>query len=109
MAEQMSCRNLYYAWRDASKIEPTKYLCIIHDKMDQMKTHLPRLLNVPQNLSRTYRFPSSLTVMLTHGHGFGSYGHFVLGFWPMDPNFTIGSLAQCLCNLERTKEDISSL
>ena len=108
MAQQMSCRNLYYSWRDASKLEPTKYLCIIHDKMDQMKTNLPRLLNVPKILTRTYRLPCSLTGMLTHGHGTGSYGHFALGFWSMDPNFTIGSLAQCLRDLEITKEYNSS-
>jgi len=101
----MSCRNLYYSWCDGSRMEPTKFLCIIHDKMDQMKTHLPRLLNVPKNLTRTYRLPCTVTGMLTHGHGSGGYDHFALGFWSHDPNFTIGSLAKCLRDLESTKED----
>jgi len=39
--------------------------------------------------------------MLTHGQGQRAYGHFSLGLWPGDPNFTIGSLAMCLRNLER--------
>ena len=45
--------------------------------------------------------PISLTGMLTHGHGKNAYGHFALGFWPSDPNFTIGSLSKCFQNLER--------
>ena len=50
--------------------------------------------------------------MLTHGHGQTSYGHFALGLWPSDPNFTISSLSKCLRNLERNKkhmyDDLSS-
>lgn len=38
MLQQMSCRNLYYAWRSSSEMNPNRYLCIIHDKMDQSKT-----------------------------------------------------------------------
>ena len=72
--------------------------------MDQMKTHFPWLLNVPKSLTRTYQLPCNLIGMRTHGHGSSSYGHFALGFWLMDPNLTIGYLAQCLHDLERTKE-----
>ena len=37
MLQQMTCRNVYYAWRTYSELYPTKYLCIIHDKMDKKK------------------------------------------------------------------------
>ncbi|KAL3691305.1 hypothetical protein R1sor_004956 [Riccia sorocarpa] len=39
----MSRRNVYYAKRTIAKAHPDKYLCLIHDKMDQAKTNIPRL------------------------------------------------------------------
>ena len=101
MLQQMSCRNVYYGWRLYSKMHPKKYLCIIHDKMDQQKTSIPRLQLVPKFVNHVMQLPISLTGMLTHGHGQRAYGHFSMGLWPSDPNFTIGSLAMCLRNLER--------
>ena len=95
MLRQMTCRNVYYAWRTYSELYPTKYLCIIHDKMDQKKTSLPRVNPIPKSLNQVMPLPISLTGMLTHGHGQNAYGHFALGLWPSDPNFTIGSLSQC--------------
>ena len=43
MLQQQSCRNVYYTWRKFSELQKDKYLCIIHDKMDQKKTAIPRL------------------------------------------------------------------
>lgn len=105
MLAQMSCRNLYYSWKQRSLCEPRKYLCIIHDKMDQAKTATPRLDPLPKSLSHCKQLPISLTGMLTHGHGKGAYGHFALGYWPSGPDFTIGSLARCLRHLELSNED----
>ena len=82
-------------------MNPTKFLCIIHDKMDQSKTAIPQIKPVPKSLNGVERLPVSLTGMLTHGHGQTAYGHFALGLWPSDPNFTIASLSKCLRNLER--------
>ena len=101
MLQQMTCQNVYYAWRTYSELYPTKYLCIIHDKMDQKKTCIPRVNPIPKSLNQVMPLPMSLTGMLTHGHGQNAYGHFALGFWPSDPNFTIGSLSKCFRNLER--------
>ena len=101
MLQQMTCRNANYAWRTYSKLYPDKYLCIIHDKMDQKKTCIPRVNPIPKSLNQIMPLPISLTGMLTHGHGQNAYGHFALGFWPADPNFTIGSLSKCFQNLER--------
>ena len=97
----MTYRNFYYAWRTYSELYPSKYLCIIHDKMDQKKTCIPRVSPIPKSLNQVMPLPMSLTGMLTHGHGQNAYGHFALGFWPSDPNFTIGSLSKCFRNLER--------
>lgn len=112
MLQQMSCRNLYYAWRSSSEMYPKKFLCIIHDKMDQSKTAIPQIRPIPKSLNGVERLPISLTGMLTHGHGETSYGHFALGLWPSDPNFTISSLSKCLRNLERNERhmygDLSS-
>ena len=102
MAQQKSCRSLYYAWRTYSETQPQKYVCIIHDKMDQKKTAIPRLRIVPKGVDSGYNLQVALIGMITHGHGEGHYGHFVLnGLWPADPNLTIGSIANCLHNLER--------
>ena len=97
----MTCQNVYYAWRTYSELYPTKYLCMIHDKMDQKNTCIPRVNPIPKSLNQAMPLPISLTGMLTHGHGQNAYGHFALGFWPSDPNFTIGSLSKCFQNLER--------
>lgn len=43
MRQQQSCRSLYYAWRTYSELQPQKYVCIIHDKVDQKKVAIPRL------------------------------------------------------------------
>ncbi|KAL3698901.1 hypothetical protein R1sor_012977 [Riccia sorocarpa] len=43
MREQMSRRSVYYAKQALAKAQPERYLCIIHDKMDQAKTNIPRL------------------------------------------------------------------
>ena len=105
MLQQQSCRNVYYTWRTYSQMQPQKYLCIIHDKMDQKKTAIPRLRVKSKEYDSAYQLQVSLTGMITHGHGQGHYGHFSLnGLWPSDPNFTIGSLALCFQNLERIEK-----
>ena len=102
MAQQKSCRSLYYAWRTFSETQPQKYICIIHDKMDQKKTAIPRLRVIPKGVDSGYNLQVALIGMITHGHAEGHYGHFVLnGLWPSDANLTIGSIANCLHNLER--------
>lgn len=104
MKMQRSCRSVYYSNRLLSCVKPEEYLCIIHDKMDQKKTCIPRLFPEPKATSQSYVLPVSLTGMLTHGHGPRTFGHFGLGLWKSDPNFTIGSLAKCLRDLETFDE-----
>ncbi len=105
MMQQQSCRNVYYTWRKFSHMQQDKYLCIIHDKMDQKKTAIPRLRVKSKEYANAYQSQVSLTGMITHRHGHGMYGHFSLnGLWPPDPNATIGSLALCLQKLERNEK-----
>ena len=100
--QQQSYRNVYYTWRKLSQMQKDRCLCIIHDKMDQKKTAIPRLRVNSKDYANAYQLQVLLTGMITHGHGHGMYGHFSLnGLWTYDPNATIGSLALCLQNLER--------
>jgi hypothetical protein len=101
MAHQLSCRKLYYSWRTESDRSPLEVLCIIHDGMDSRKTALPRLRVITKGSSGLGQLPMTLTGMLTHGHGDGAYADFSIDFWPRDSNFTISSLASCICRLER--------
>ncbi|KAL3679963.1 hypothetical protein R1sor_022919 [Riccia sorocarpa] len=104
MSEQMSRRNVYYVKRTLAKTQPERYLCLIHDKMDQNKTNIPRLADNMKKLhvGGCIPLPISLTWMLTHGREPGAYCHLsVTGLWPGDPNFTVSSLARCLRDLEQ--------
>ena len=78
MKQQKSCRSLYYTWRTFSKTQPQKYVCIIHDKMDQKKIAIPRLRVLPKGVDSGYNLPIALIGMITHGHAEGHYGHFIL-------------------------------
>jgi hypothetical protein len=109
LREQMSRRHVYYAHRILAKKDPNNYLCIIHDKMDQAKTWIPRLKILPKSLSNVgIALPIALTGMLTHGRDPGAYAHFSLsGLWPGDSDFTITSIARCLRDLETYTGDLS--
>lgn len=60
---------MYYAWRTYSELQPQKYVCIIHDKMDQKKTAIPRLQTLPKEIDSTWQLQVALIGMITHGHG----------------------------------------
>ena len=78
MIQQQSCRNLYYAWCKYFEMDPQKYLCIIHDKMDQKKTVILRLRVRSKDTDFAWQLQVSLIGMITYGHGHGHYGHFTL-------------------------------
>jgi hypothetical protein len=109
LREQMSRRYVYYAHRVLAKKDPDNYLCIIHDKMDQNKTWIPRLVTVPKSLTANgMALPIALTGMLTHGREPGVYAHFSLSsIRPGDFDFTITSIAKCLRDLETYSGDKS--
>jgi hypothetical protein len=107
LREQMSRRQSYYSHRVLAKTNPSEYLCIIHDKMDQAKTWIPRLVATPKSLSGNgIPLPVALTGMLTHGRDHGVYAHFSLtGLWPGDADFIVSSVAMCLRDLENYSGD----
>ena len=110
MNEQMSRRNVYYANRILAQERPEEYLCLIHDKMDQAKTYIPKMANQIKKLqmASVNPLPVALTGMLTHGREPGCYAHLsVNGIWPGDPDFTVTSLAKCLRDLEDFNGDHS--
>ena len=98
----MSRRHLDYGARITAKAQPDFMLCMIHDKMDQNKTHLSRLAYTAKSLSgKGDLLPISLTGMITHGRDPGSYAHYGLtGIWAGDPDFTVTSISKCLRDLE---------
>ena len=109
LRQQMSRRHVYYGARIRSKRDPDNHLCIIHDKMDQNKTWLPRMANHPKSLStKSNPLPISLTGMITHGRDPGSFAHYGLtGLWAGDPDFTVTSITMCLRDLEEYRGDKS--
>ena len=110
MNEQMSRRNVYYANRILAQQRPDEFLCLIHDKMDQAKTYIPKMTNQIKKLqiASVNPLPVALTGMLTHGREPGCYAHLsVNGIWPGDPDFTITSLAKCLRDLKNYTGDHS--
>ena len=98
---QNACRRLYHGWSSNSIDSPTKFLCIIHDKMDHTKSVIPRMQRSTKATSRLGQIPISVTGMLMHGHGDGAYAHYSTAFWPGDSNFTISSICRVLRALER--------
>jgi hypothetical protein len=65
---QQSRQNLYYAARAQAKEDHENFLCIIHDKMDQNKTWLPRHDKM-KSLSGSNINPLTILLigMITHG------------------------------------------
>ena len=95
------CHRLYYGWNSNSIHSPTELLCIIHNKMDHIKTAIPRMQQITKATSGLGRIPISVTVMLTHGHGDGTYAHYSTAFWPRDSNFIISTIYRILRALEK--------
>jgi len=95
-----SCRSTYYVHRLESERNPRKWLSIVHDNMDKMKTSISRLGRKEKSVSTTYNLPVHLTGMITHGHWNGGFGHFRLPFLHTGSNFTVSSLFLCLSKLE---------
>lgn len=97
---QMSARAAYWSDRTHSKKRPLEFLCILHDKMDHSKTALPCLKSRTKDLDALTKLPISVTGMFAHGHGDLKYAHYSVDMFPCDSNFTIGSVAKLLRDLE---------
>ena len=72
----------------------------MHDKMDHAKTASPVSSYKSKELDSLVKLPVSVTGMIAHGHGDVRYAHYGLDIFPHDSNYTIGSMAKLLRNLE---------
>jgi hypothetical protein len=93
-------RDLYYLNRFRSKSSPHEVVTIMHDKMDHSKTASPALSHKVKHLDGLIKLPVAVTGMLAHGHGDQRYAHYGLDLYPHDANYTVGSFAKLLRDLE---------
>jgi hypothetical protein len=97
----MAHRELYSANRYRSRFFPCECVTIMHDKMDHAKTVSPVFFHKIKQLDGLMKLPVSVTVMLAHGHGDVCYAHYGLDIFVHDMNYTAGSFAKLLQDLER--------
>lgn len=100
-------RELYYSNRYRSQLMPDECVTIMHDKMDHSKTASPVLSHKTKHLDGLMKLPISVTGMLAHGHGDVRYAHYGLDIYPHDVNYTVGSFARLLRDLERIPKSSS--
>ena len=93
-------RDLYAANRYRSKCFPHECVTIMHDKMDHAKTASRVFSHKTKHLDGLTKLPLSVTGMLAHGHGDVRYAHYCLDLYPHDANYTVGSFAKLLRDLE---------
>lgn len=100
-------RDLYYLNRFRSKTSPHEVLTIMHDKMDHSKTASPALSHKVKHLDGLTKLPVAVTGMLAHGHVDQRYAHYGLDLYPHDANYTVGSFAKLLRDLEAPPKSTS--
>ena len=93
-------RKYYYAKRYHSLTYPHECLTVMHDKMDHAKTASPVFSHKSKELNSLVKLPVSVIGMIAHGHGDMRYAHYGLDIFPHDSNYTIGSMAKLLHDLE---------
>ena len=72
----------------------------MHDKMDHAKIASPVFSHKSKELDSLVKLPVFVTGMIAHGHGDVQYAHYGLDTFPHDSNYTIGSMAKLLRDLE---------
>ena len=72
----------------------------MHDKMDHSKTACPALARKTKALDGFMKLPVKVMGMFAHGHGDEKYAHYSLDVFLSDNNFTVGSIAKLLRDLE---------
>lgn len=93
--KMINCRiekKKYYSHREKARSHPEKYLTIILDGMDQNKTNLPQLLQVPKAVQKLGQLRTHLTGGLVHTRcpdGKMAFAFYDLMQWPHDCNLVI--------------------
>ena len=91
------CRKKYYKHIRKAKAEPTEYLSLIIDAMDQQKTRIPHL--VPKS-----KVMDHVTLLKTHLVGVIVHGIWTMGYidsfqWPHGSNLTMSIFLEILASL----------
>jgi hypothetical protein len=73
----------------------------MHDKMDHAKTASPVFSHKTKQLDGLMKLHVSVIGILAHGHGDVRYAHYSLDIFAHDANYTVGSFAKLLRDLER--------
>jgi len=100
-------REMYYSNRYRSLQFPDECVTIMHDKMDHSKTASPVLSHKTKHLDGLMKLPVSVTGILAHGHADVRYAHYGLDIYPHDVNYTVGSFARLLRDLEEPPKSSS--
>ena len=79
----------------------------MHDKMDHAKTASSMFSHKSKELDSLVKLPMSVTDMIAHGHGDVRYAHYGLDIFSHDSNYTIGSMAKLLRDLEKPPKSSS--
>ena len=93
-------RDLYYLNRYRSKSSSHEVVTIMHDKIDHSKTASPVLFHKVKHLDGLMKLPVAVTGILAHGHVDQRYAHYGLDLYSHDANYTVGSFAKVLKDLE---------
>ena len=72
----------------------------MHNKMDHVKTTSPMFSLKSKELDSLVKLPMFVIGMIAHGHGDVRYAHYGLDIFLQDSNYTIGSMAKLLRDLE---------
>ncbi|CAG2197711.1 unnamed protein product [Mytilus edulis] len=92
--QQRSERQKYYKHQMKSKREPSKYISIIMDAMDQNKTMIPHFNKPPKSTDGMWKLKTHL--LAAKVHGVGIYGFFDIFQWAHGSNLTITALFNIL-------------
>ena len=93
-------RDYYYINRYRFHNFPHECVMVMHDKMDHAKTASPDFLHKSKDLDGLVKLLLSIIGMIAHGHGDVRCAHYGLDLFPHDSNYTIGSMAKLLRDLE---------
>ena len=93
-------REFYYAKRYHSLTYPHECLTVMHDMIDHARIASPVFSYKSIELDSLVKLLVSVTGMIAHGHGDVRYAHYGLNIFPHDSNYTIGSMAKLLRDLE---------
>ena len=107
-------RDYYYINRYRSHNFPHECVTVMHDKMDHAKIVSLVFSHKSKDLDGLVKLPLSVTGMIAHGqgdvryahgdvryaHDDARYAHYGLDLFPHDSNYTIGSMAKLLRDLE---------